>query len=103
MPSTALLITHRTLPGQRAAVRAVWERLMRPAVQANAGHLAYHYCFDPADPDVIHAFQQYRSEQDAAAFLGTDAYRTYERDVAPLLAGPPVVTRLTPQWTKTGS
>lgn len=101
MQPTALLVNHRTKPGQRDAVRAVWEQHMQPAVAANPGHVAYHYCFDPADPNAIHAFQQYRSQEDATAFLQTDAYQAYEREVTPLLDGPPFVTRLTPQWTKT--
>lgn len=100
MQPTALLVTHRTRPGQRDAVRAVWEQHMAPAITANPGHVAYHYCFDAADPDAIHAFQQYRSPEDAAAFLQSDAYQAYKREVTPLLAGPPVVTRLIPKWTK---
>lgn len=101
MQPVALLVTHRTQPGQRDAVRAVWQQHMPPAVADNPGHLAYHYCFDTADQDAIHAFQQYRSAEDAAAFLQTSAYQAYQRDVTPLLAGPPVITQLTPIWTKT--
>ena len=58
------------------------------------------YCLDATEPDTVVAFQQYRSADDASAFLQTDAYLAYEREVAPLLAGPPVVTRLEPVWTK---
>lgn len=100
MTSTALLITHRTRPGQREAVRAVWERGLAPAIAANPGHEAYVYCFDPVEPDVICAFQLYRSPEAAAAFLETEAYRAYEREVEPLLLGAPEVRRLTPVWTK---
>lgn len=101
VPDTiALVITHRTLPGQRDAVRAVWEQHMAPAVEANPGHLAYYYCLDATEPDVITAFQHYRSAEDAAAFLRTDSYRAYEAEVTPLLVGPPAVQRLVPAWTK---
>ena len=100
MPSIALFITHRVRPGQRDAVRAVWEKHMAPAVATNAGHQAYVYCFDPAVPDSICAFQQYRSPEDAAAFLTNAAYQAYEQEVAPLLMGPPDVQRLTPVWSK---
>lgn len=78
MASTALLIAHRTRPGQRAAVHAVWRKYMATAIAQNLGHEAYFYCFEDTDPDVICAFQQYRSEEDAAAFLKTDAYQAYE-------------------------
>lgn len=101
MPSTALFITHRVRPGQREAVRAVWERHMAPAIAANAGHDAYFYCFDPASPDTICAFQLYRSADAAAAFLATPAYRAYEQEVSSLLVGPPDVKPLVPIWSKT--
>jgi len=100
MDSIALVVTHYTLPGQREAVRTIWEKHMAPAVAANPGHLAYYYCFDATRPDVITAFQQYRSAEDASAFLQTDSYLAYEHEVAPLLAGAPQIQRLTPTWTK---
>jgi len=98
----AVLVTHRTRAGQRAAVRAVWEKHMAPAVTANPGHLAYTYCFDDADPDVICAFQIYRDVDEATAFQHTCAYAAYEAAVAPLLTGAPSVQRLTPVWAKAG-
>lgn len=102
MEPLALLITHRTREGQRDAVRAVWQRHMAPAITANPGHLAYSYCLDQDDPDVIVAFQLYRDADQATAFLGTPAYAAYEQEVAPLLTGTPTVQRLTPVWTKNG-
>lgn len=101
MASTALIITHRAHPGQRDEVRAAWEAHLRQAIDGNDGHLAYFYCFDAADPDVVCAFQQYRDERAAQAFLETAAYRAYEHRVTPLLVGPPEVRRLTPLWSKT--
>lgn len=53
MTPLALIIRHQTLPGRRDEVRRVWEAHMAPAVTDNPGHLAYHYCFDNSDPDVI--------------------------------------------------
>lgn len=100
MAPTALFITHRARRGQRAAVHAVWQKHMAPAITSNPGHDAYVYCLDASDPDVICAFQQYRSPEAAAAFLETEAYRAYEQEVAPLLVGPPEVKRLTPVWVK---
>lgn len=99
MEPVALLISHKTKQGRREDVRAVWAQHMAPAITANPGHLSYHYCFDATDPERIHAFQQYRSAEDAQAFLETEAYRAYERDVTPLLDGT-VVTRMAPVWTK---
>jgi quinol monooxygenase YgiN len=100
MAPTALFIRHRTQPGRRDQVRAVWDRHVRAAVARNPGHAAYFYCFDDGDPDAICAFQQYVDADAARAFLATEGYAAYLRDVEPLLAGPPEVTSLTPVWTK---
>ena len=100
MTSVALIVKHRTQPGKRDEVRAVWERHMAPAIAANPGHTAYFYCFDNADPDSIYAFQQCTNAEEAAAFLKTDAYAAYLNDVEPLLSGPPEVTPLTTTWSK---
>lgn len=98
--AVAVLVSHRTRPGARNAVRALWERRMAPAVAAHPGHLAYVYCLDETDPDRITAFQVYADAEAAAAFLRTEEYLAYEREVAPLLEGPPEVRRLTPTWSK---
>ena len=100
MTSIALFITHRTRPGRRDAVEAVWREHMASAIADNNGHQAYFYCFDEADPDVISAFQQYDSDEAAGEFLKTDAYNNYEMAVAPLLTAPPEVRRLRPVWVK---
>ena len=100
MTAHALFITHRTAPGQRDAVRAVWEKYMAPAVAGNADHLAYYYCFDNKDADVLRVFQLYRSEAAAAAFLNHPNYVAYLAEVEGLLAGPPEVHGAEPKWQK---
>ncbi len=99
--SFALIVEHRTRPGQRDAVRQVWEKHMAPAIAANPDHLAYFYCFGNADPDSLWAFQHYTDADAAQAFLTTDGYAAYLEEVEPLLADPPRVTTLTPVWVKT--
>ena len=96
----ALFITHRTRPGKRDAVRAVWMKHMAPAVAGNDQHLAYVYCFDAADADVLRVFQLYSNEAAASAFLELSAYRAYLAEVEDLLAGPPEVHAASPQWQK---
>lgn len=103
MSQIAVFITHRTKPGQGDAVRSIWQRHMEPAVQANEGHDAYFYCADPSDPDIVCAFQLYRDSAASAAFLRTTAYLDYEREVTPLLLGPPVIKQLVPLWVKSGT
>jgi quinol monooxygenase YgiN len=100
MTSFAVIIKHKTQPGKRDQVRAVWEKHMAPAVSSNPGHTAYFYCFDNADADAISAFQVYESAEASQQFLTTDSYAAYLLDVEPLLSGPPQVTALTPMWVK---
>ena len=100
MTQLALIIKHKTLPGKRDEVRAVWEKHMAPAVSSNPGHAAYFYCFDNADPDSISAFQVYESAEASQRFLATDSYAAYLQEVESLLFGPPQVTALTPVWVK---
>ena len=100
MTAHALFITHRTAPGRRDAVRAVWEKHMAPAVEGNPDHLAYYYCFYQTDADVLRVFQLYRNEAAAAAFLQHPNYVAYLGEVEALLAGAPEVHAATPQWQK---
>ncbi len=81
-------------------MRAIWEQHMAPAIADNPVHLAYFYCFNNADPDVICAFQHYESVEASQTFLKTSSYAAYREAVAPWLSGPPEVTSLTPVWVK---
>lgn len=100
MTAQAVLITHRTKPGQRANAEAVWNRILRPAISANPGHLAYVYTTPIDEPDVIRAFQLYRSADDAAAFLRTEAYIAYADAVEAFLDGPANVISTPASWVK---
>lgn len=100
MSGHALFITHRTAPGQRDAVRSVWEKHMVPAVAGNPDHLAYYYCLDVEDADMLRVFQLYRDAAAAEAFLRHPNYSAYLAEVERLLAGPPEVHTATPAWHK---
>lgn len=100
MNSFALIVRHRTQPGKRDQVRRLWEKHMAPAISAHPDHTAYFYCFDNVDSDSIAAFQQYANEEASQAFLKTDSYAAYLKDVQPLLSAPPQVTALKPVWSK---
>lgn len=67
---------------------------------ANLSHLAYFYCFDHAEADVLRVFQLYADAAAADAFLENPAYRGYLGEVEPLLAGQPEVHPAKPQWSK---
>jgi len=71
-----------------------------PGGRDQPGAPGYAYCEDADDPEAVCAFQVYDSPEAASAFLRTEAYAAYLREVEPLLEGPPAVTRLAPVWTK---
>ncbi len=100
MSNHAVFLIHRTQPGRRDDVRAVWAEHMAPAIATNPDHLAYAYCVDHADDDVICVFQMYASAEAAGAFLEHENYRRYLAAVEPLLAAPPEFHAATPIWTK---
>lgn len=101
MERVALFIRHTTQPGQREAVKAIWEQHMAPAIAQNPGHEAYFYCFNQHDPDSIVVYQQYASVTASQTFLTHPSYLTYLAAVEGLLVGPPEVTAAIPQWIKT--
>ena len=103
MSPHAVFITHRTKVGKRPDAEAVWNRIMKPAIIANPHHLAYVYALPEDEPDVIRAFQLYRSADDAAAFLLTPEYLEYADAVREHLDGPPHVATATAAWVKPGS
>jgi quinol monooxygenase YgiN len=100
MTAHAVFITHRTKPDQRSSADAVWNRIMKPAVSANPNHLAYVYTLPADEPDVIRAFQLYRTADDAAAFLRTPEYLEYAAAVGDHLDGPPHVASAPAAWVK---
>ncbi len=96
----ALFIVHRTNPGKRDEVRAVWEKHMAPAIAKNDGHIDYFYCFDHQDHDVLRVFQLYSNAEAADSFLQHPNYAGYLQEVGPLLSNQPEVHTATPQWKK---
>jgi quinol monooxygenase YgiN len=96
----ALFVTHRAKPGRRDDVLATWSQYLRPLIEANPDHLAYAYCFDDNDPDVVRVFQLYRSVEAAGAFLQLPGYDEYLAHVMEHVAAPPQLDTATPQWLK---
>lgn len=95
----ALMLKHRTAPGRRADVEAIWQRHMQPAIAGNPGHVGYIYSFSE-DPDVIVAVQVYRSREDGAAFIASAPYLRYIEESRDMLAHEPEITMLDARWVK---
>jgi quinol monooxygenase YgiN len=100
MTKTALFIRHQAQPGERAEVRRIWEKHVKPRVEANAAHEAYYFCYDNSDPDVICVFQLYTSEADANEFLGGAWYPKYLEDVSKVVVSAPQISPASLVWSK---
>jgi uncharacterized protein YndB with AHSA1/START domain/quinol monooxygenase YgiN len=97
---TALFVRHRAKPGQRDDVRRVWEKHVKPRAAANSAHLAYYFCFDTADPDVVCVFQLYTSEAAMTEFLAGAWYPDYLAEIAAVVAEPPHIMPASVLWAK---
>jgi quinol monooxygenase YgiN len=84
----ALFVRHKAQPGCREKVQQVWEKHVKPRAAANPQHLAYYFCHDAADADVVCVFQLYTDEQAMKDFLSGDWYPAYLAEV-PLSAPHP--------------
>lgn len=91
---------HRTKPGRRDDFRRVWEKYVQPRAAANPGHLAYYFCFDAADPDVVCVFQLYASEEAMKDFLAGSWYAEYPAEVTALVAEAPQLNPASLVWRK---
>src|SRR5688572_6297130 len=103
MAQTALFVSHKAKPGRRDDVRRVWENHVKPHVQANPAHVAYYFCYDDQDPDVISVFQLYSDRDAMKAFIAGEWYPAYIEEVSRLVTEPPRVMPATLVWTKGSS
>ena len=99
MSKHALFLQHAPSPALETKFKKYGRNICSRRSRGNGGHEVYVYSFG-SDPDRICAFQVYSSVEEASAFLKSQAYIDYEREVAPLLEGPPQVEVLRPQWIK---
>ena len=100
MNKTALFIRHQANPGMRADVQRIWDKYVKPRAAANPAHLAYYFCHDNGNPDVVCVFQLYSSEAAMKEFLGGAWYREYLAEIAPFIAAGPQITPATLVWSK---
>lgn len=100
MSKTALFIRHQAQPGRRDDVQRIWERHVRPRVEANPAHEAYYFCYDGSDPDVVCVFQLYSSEAAMQEFLSGSWYSTYLSEISQVVAAPPQISPASLIWAK---
>ena len=81
MSKTALFIRHQAQPGRRDDVQRIWEKHVKPRVEANPAHEAYFFCYDTEDPDVVCVFQLYTNSASMKNFLSGEWYSDYLSEV----------------------
>jgi quinol monooxygenase YgiN len=99
MAVTAMIVRSEAKPGQRDALRAVWEKHLRAPTDADDSRLLYLYCFDAEDPDAYVLVEVFR---DGAGPPPPNApfFQEFMRDAGPLLDDVPVVQRTEVVWSK---
>jgi quinol monooxygenase YgiN len=100
MPKTAALLTVRTHPGRRDELRALWDEHLRPRAEANPAQELCLYCYDAADPDLIHVVEVYGDPSEMERNARAPWFANYVRASGPLLAGAPVMVTAQPMWAK---
>jgi quinol monooxygenase YgiN len=100
MDRIASLIMLKARPGQRDAVRRVWEKYARDYISASG--FDFYYCYDAADPDAIIVFGM-ADQAGNEAFARQPWFADYQRETQALLAEPGEVRRAAPQFVRIGA
>lgn len=100
MEKIALILRTKTKPGQRDAVRRLYEQQLAPRALANAAQAVVVWCDDLDDLDTFYLFEVYRDPAAMQANAAAPWFAGYLQQVAPLLSGEGSMIRATPGWTK---
>jgi quinol monooxygenase YgiN len=100
MSKLAMLIKTKTQPGQRDAVRALYEKMLAPRAAENKGQELVVFSYDPQDADVFYLFEIYSSKETLELSSQAPWFWEYMGAAGPLLDGQPEVVMLSPVWGK---
>ena len=100
MSKLALFVKVTARPGKREQVWQLWQKHVKPHVEAADGIEINCYCYDAKDPDVICFFELFSDPADFDAASQSGWYSEYLKQVKPLLAAPSEVIFADPVWAK---
>lgn len=100
MSKLAMILKTKTQPGQREAVRHLFEQHLAPRAQANETQELVIWCADDNDPDTFYVFELYSNHKAPQANAQAPWFWDYMKQVQPLLAAQPEVAMATPEWAK---
>ena len=100
MPELVLFLTVKTKPGQRDAVKALWEKHLKQRAAENEAQSGYVYAYDVEDQDIIRISEVYETKAAFEANAQSEWFSAYIQEAMPLLDGEPEIHIATPQWVK---
>jgi quinol monooxygenase YgiN len=95
-----VVISIRTRPGRRTALRELWDQHLRPRVEASQAQEAYLVVEDSAQPDVLHLIEVYNDPRQMQRNAAAPWFADYLAEASPLMDGAPATFTGTPVWTK---
>jgi quinol monooxygenase YgiN len=96
MPPVALIVRGTARPGQRPALRALYEQHLAPRALANEDQQVVVWGADDADADAFVLVEVYASREAVQANSRAPWFWEYLTQAQPLLAGQPEVITATP-------
>jgi quinol monooxygenase YgiN len=100
MSKLALIIKTKTQPGQRDAVRALYEKMLAPHATENAAQELVVFNDDAQDPDVFYLYEIYSSAEAFQQASQAPYFWEYMGAAGALLDGQPEVVTAAPVWAK---
>ncbi len=100
MADLALFITVRTKPGQRDALKDLWEQHLKPRAAANDAQSRYVFSYDLHDENMVRMAEVYETEAAFKENAGGSWFADYMAAAGPLIDGAPEVHMAAPQWVK---
>jgi quinol monooxygenase YgiN len=96
----AISVALKTKPGQRDAVKQLWDDQVRQRAQGNPVESNYVYAFDMKDDSVIRISEVFETTDAFHQMAHAKWFKSYMKAVTLLLDGKPEYQMTTPQWIK---
>ena len=96
----AISVSFKTKPGQRDAVKQIWDERVRQRSLENPAETNYVYAFDLRDDKTIRLAQVFETMDAFHQIAHAKWFKSYMREVTLLLDGKPEYQMATPQWIK---
>ena len=100
VPQLAVFVTLKSKPGQRDALRELWQERARNYAAENPLETSYVYAFDISDDTVVTVTEVFESLDAFHLNARAKWFKDYMSDVTALLDGEPTYHMAIPQWTK---